>query len=84
MDLDDETRKAAEHQVDAFIKVLAIRYGLKEEEMPEILDNLRWVSKKRQAIERVSLYTMLTIISIVVAAALSTLWEGLKRKVGGE
>ena len=83
MDLDDETRKIAERQVDAFIKVLAVRYGLKEEEMPEIVDNLRWVSKKRQVIEKASLYAMLTIIGVVVVAALTTLWEGFKRKIGG-
>jgi hypothetical protein len=71
-------RVKAEAQVEAFIEILATRYNIKEEEIPEIIDNLKWIGSHRRGISRVSWTAGLAVISIGISGLGLALWEGIK------
>jgi hypothetical protein len=75
---DAERRVEAELQVEAFLDMLQRRYGLKSEDVPAILDDLRWVREHRHGINRVSWSVALEILAIAISGVAAAVWEGLK------
>lgn len=75
---DAERRVEAELQVEAFLDMLQRRYGLKSEDVPAILDDLRWVREHRHGINRVSWSVALGILTIAISGVAAAVWEGLK------
>lgn len=75
---DAERRVEAEIQVEAFLDMLQRRYGLKSEDVPAILDDLRWVREHRHGINRVSWSVALGILAIAISGVAAAVWEGLK------
>ncbi len=75
---DAERRVEAEFQVSAFLTLLENRYGLKSEDVPQILDDLRWVREHRAGINRVSWSVALGILAIAISGVAAAVWEGLK------
>ena len=75
---DAERRVEAERQVEAFLDMLQRRYGLKSEDVPAILDDLRWVREHRHGINRVSWSVALGILAIAISGVAAAVWEGLK------
>ena len=75
---DAERRVEAELQVEAFLDMLQRRYGLKSEDVPAILDDLRWVREHRHGINRVSWSVALGILAIAISGVAAAVWEGLK------
>ena len=73
-----EERIKAEQQVEAFINVLSTRYGLKEHEIPEILDNLRWISRHRAGVSRITWHASLGLVGLAVVGLAAAMWEGIR------
>lgn len=78
---DVEARVRAEIQVEAFLSILETRYGLKSEDVPQILDDLRWVREHRNGINRVSWSVALGVLAIAIAGVMNAFWEGIKQVV---
>lgn len=78
---DVEARVRAEIQVEAFLSILETRFGLKSDDVPQILDDLRWVREHRNGINRVSWSVALGVLAIAVAGVMHAFWEGIKQVV---
>ncbi len=75
---DAERRVEAELQIEAFLSILEKRFGLKSEDVPAILDDLRWVREHRNGINRVSWSVALGILAIAISGVAAAVWEGIK------
>ena len=78
MSLSVEDRIKAEAQVEAFIEVLSKRFGIKEDEIPELVQTIRWSADHRRGINRMGWAALLGLLSLVISGAALTFWEGLK------
>ena len=75
---DVEARINAEIQVEAFLSILETRHGLKSSDIPQILDDMRWLREHRNGINRVSWSVALGILAIALSGVMHALWEGVK------
>lgn len=80
---DAEYRIQAEIQVGAFLDILQKRYGLEPNDIPRILDDLRWLREHRTGINRVSWSVALGILALALSGVATALWEGIKHTVRG-
>ena len=78
---DAKSRIEAELLVEAFMGILEIRYGLKSSDIPEILEDLRWVRQSRNGLIRVQWSVALAILALAVSGLVMSLWEGVKMYV---
>lgn len=78
-----EERIKVEQQVEAFIDIMATRYGIKPEDIPGLVDDLRWVADHRRGINRVAWSAILGVVALVVSGAWMIFWEGVKHTVSG-
>lgn len=78
---DAERRVEAEIQVEAFLGMLQRRYGLKSEDIPAILDDMRWVREHRHGINRISWSVALGILALAISGVVSAFWEGVKNSL---
>ena len=81
---DAEARIQAELQVEAFLDLLQKRYGFQSADIPQILDDMRWVREHRTGINRVSWSIALGILALALSGIASALWEGIKHTVRGQ
>ncbi len=77
----EEDRYHAEIQADAFLEILANRYGIESKDIPEILDDLRWMRKHRNSINRISWSIALAVLAVAVSGVVAAFWEGVKQYV---
>lgn len=80
---DVEKRVQAELQVEAFMSLIQKRYDLKSEDIPEILDDLRWLRKHRAGLNRITWSVALGILAMAVAGMFSAMIEGFKHYIKG-
>lgn len=73
-----ERRIDAELQVEAFMDLIQKRYGLKHEDIPQILDDMRWLREHRTGINRVTWSVALGILALALSGIATAFWEGLK------
>jgi hypothetical protein len=66
-------------QVDAFVAILARRYGI---EPIEVVEAVRWVHEHKEALGRLKTASLLTLLGILLSAAALALWEGFKSLTG--
>lgn len=76
--MSDREREEVAVQVSAVIDVLARRYGIREEEVPDLLDAVRWVREHRALLRKIQTAGMLTTLSLIVTALAAALWEGIR------
>lgn len=76
--MDIEDRVKAEEQVEAFIKILSTRYGIRENEIPEIIDTARWAVRHRAGLSRITWHASLGVVGLAVMGLMAVLWEGVK------
>ena len=76
-----ERRIEAELQVETFIQLLASRYNLKPEDLPQIVDDMRWLREHRNGVVRIQWAVALGILAIAVSGVMSAFWEGLKHAI---
>jgi hypothetical protein len=74
----------AEKQVEAFIAILSRRYGLSEEDIPDIIDNMKWIAKHRNKIENATVYAFLTLLGLLMIGMATAFWEGFKAMLRGK
>ena len=75
---DAKSRVEAELLAEAFMGILEIRYGLKSSDIPEILEDLRWVRQSRTGIIRIQWSIALAVLALAVSGFVMSLWEGIK------
>ena len=80
---DAERRVQAELQVEAFVQLLTSRYNLKSEDIPQILDDMRWLRERRSGIIRIQWAVALGIFAIAISGVMTAFWEGVKHAVRG-
>jgi hypothetical protein len=78
---DVEARINAEIQVEAFLSILETRHGLKSTDIPQILDDMRWLREHRNGISRISWSVALGILAVALSGVMHALWEGIKTGV---
>jgi len=80
---DDESEKRveAERLAEAFFQLLATRYGLKSEDIPQILEDMRWVREHRRGVSRVGWTMALGVIGVAASGIAAMLWQGFKSMV---
>ena len=82
-DLTPEQKLAAEAQVDYFTEVVLKRYGFNHNDLPEILDSLRWIKEHRSFMQRIQTGGTMSLIALLVTAIGSAIWQGAKVMIGG-
>jgi hypothetical protein len=80
-DLPDEAKFRIAAEVEYFISVLLRRYGLRETDIPEIMESLRWLREHRVFMQRVQQGSTMSVLALLVAAMGTTLWAGVKSLV---
>lgn len=78
MSLSEEERVKAQLQVEAFIDIFCIRYGIKDDEIPELIGNLRWLGRHKSNIEGITMKAAMTFIGLAITGVAFAFWEGLK------
>lgn len=73
--ISDEDRAKVALQVDAFIEILARRYGLQPN---EVVDAVRWVQHHKEFVSSMKKGGLLSLFGVMVSAMLMTFWEGFK------
>ena len=71
-------------QVAAVVDLLARRYGIREDEIPDLLESVRWVREHRALIKKMQTAGMLTTLSLIVTAMSAALWEGIRAMLRGQ
>lgn len=66
-------------QVDHFIEILEKRYGLQPS---EIVEAVKWVQARKSFTAKLQISSALSVVGILLGAALVALWEGLKHLIG--
>ena len=76
-----EDREHAALLVDEFVTLIAQRYGITP---GEVVDAVKWVQQHRNSMERMKHTGMVSLVSVVIGAALLAAWEGIKSFVRGD
>ena len=84
MSISMEDRIKAEAQVEAFFEIITTRYGIKAEEIPELIDNIRWMGNHRRSISRLSWTAGLAVITLGASGLGMAAWEGIKHFLRGQ
>lgn len=77
----EEYQKAlaqAEVQVEAFLEIITKRYGIPQEDIPKLLEDLKWVSQSRQSIHKAGFFAFMTLLGLIITGAVTAMVEGLK------
>ena len=77
-DADDLEQGRRERQFDAMIDIFCKRYGVKEDEIPQMLENARWSGEHRNGLNRISLSATMGALGVFVTGLMMLLWEGIK------
>lgn len=80
---DRRTIEQAEKQVQAFLHVLRARYAIEEDDIPRMVDDIRWIAAHRRKMDKISLGIVLSFVGTVMAGAGLLLWEGLVALIKG-
>jgi hypothetical protein len=78
-----ERRVQAELQVEAFFDLLQTRYGLKSEDIPAILDDMRWLREHRSGINRVTWSIAMGLLGLAVLGLGRAFWGGFVAMIKG-
>lgn len=75
---DVKRRMEAEAQLEAFLSLLETRYGLEPKDIPDLLDTLRRLHKRRIDTYNLQWNVLLGILMLAVSGLGHSLWTGLK------
>ena len=80
---DEQDREAGrrERQFDAMVQIFCKRYGVDSDEIPHLIETVRWSSQHRTGIIRIHWSAALGVLGAVVTGLLLMLWEGIKHTV---
>lgn len=74
----------AEKQVNAFIQILAVRYGLREDEIPDFIEAMRWAVEHKRNVNKLSWHAILGIMGALAVGFALIVWEGFKQVVNSK
>lgn len=74
--------KIATEQVEAFIEILSSKYGINEEEIPKLINAVKWAAEHKVTIDKLSMATLVAIITTFVGGVVITIWESIKTYIG--
>jgi hypothetical protein len=77
-DADDLEHGRRDRQFDAMVEIFCTRYGVKKDEIPQILENARWAAQHRSNLSRISWHITLGALGSFVIGLLMLTWEGIK------
>lgn len=66
---------------DDVINVIALRYGIK---VDEVQDAMHWYREHREFVRKMKHSGFLTIVGLMISASVLAFWEGLKAYVRGK
>lgn len=80
-DLDDaqalETGRR-ERQFDAMVQLFCKRYGVDEDEIPDLIEKARWAGEHKSALNKLHWSVALGVLGAITTGLLLMLWEGIK------
>ena len=81
-DAEDLEHGRRERQFDVMVEIFCLRYGVKKDEIPELLDNARWAAEHRSDISRIGWHATLGAVGSLVLGVLILMWTGLLHTLG--
>lgn len=81
--LSSEERAKAGIAADEALRLIGERYGM---HITELIEAARWVQEHRQFVAKLKTASLLTLMGILISAAVMSMWEGLKAyvRMGGK
>lgn len=73
-----------ERQFDAMIDIFCKRYGVKEDEIPALIERSRWSGTHRDSIRNISWSAALALVGIFVSGLVLLIVEGVKHTLTGK
>ena len=70
-----------ERQFDAMVQLFCKRYGVEEDEIPTLIEKIRWSGEHRSALNKLHWSAALGVLGAVVTGLLLMIWEGIKATV---
>ena len=67
-----------ERQFDAMVQLFCKRYGVEEDEIPTLIEKIRWSGEHRSALNKLHWSAALGVLGAVVTGLLLMIWEGVK------
>ena len=79
-DLDEADLEAGrrERQFDAMVQLFCKRYGVDEDEIPQLIEKIRWSGEHRHILNKLSFNAALGVLGAITTGLLLMLWEGIK------
>lgn len=81
--LSEEQKVKVAAEVDYFMVIMLRRYGLNEDDIPQIIDSLRWLKEHREFMGRVQAGGTLSLVAMLVSALAAAAWQGVKTILAG-
>lgn len=69
---------AATRQIEAFLTILETRYNIKPEEVPTMLETIKWMGKHRARMEQATWVAASTLIILSITGLAQSSWQHLK------
>jgi hypothetical protein len=70
-----------ERQFDAMVQLFCKRYQVNEDEIPHLIETVRWSRQHRSGISKLHWSAALGVLAAVVTGLLLMIWEGIKHTV---
>ena len=67
-----------ERQFDAMVQLFCKRYGVDEDEIPDLIEKARWAGEHRFALNKLHWSAALGVLGAITTGLLLMLWEGIK------
>lgn len=78
LDESDLEQGRRDRQFDAMVQIFCMRYRVKEDELPELIEKAKWAGRHRDSINKLSWSATLGVLGAIVTGLLLMLWEGIK------
>jgi uncharacterized tellurite resistance protein B-like protein len=75
--LKDEEFLQAAKQVEAFLEILESRYNLREEDIPQLIEAIRWADSHRKRVEQSTFVAASALITLSLTAWAATFWDSI-------
>lgn len=69
---------AAARQVEAFLTIMETRYNIKSDEVPAMLETIKWMGKHRARMEQATWIAASTLIILSITGLAQSFWQHLK------
>lgn len=70
----EEELLAAARQVEAFLTIIEMRYNIHRDEIPELIDSIRWTAKHRKHLNNATWLAASTLIVLAVTGWATSVW----------